>query len=467
MRAPPSLRGGLGARYLGLVFGLFLCAAGIVAALESRLGLSPWDVLHQGLAQHTPLTFGVANVVVGVVVLAVAALLGARVGPGTVANAVLIGLFIEILLHVPGLDSIGDASLATRVAVLLAGIALMAVGSAFYLGASLGAGPRDSLMLVARAALGVADRRRADAARVERRRRGGRPRRNGRSRDDRVRAPDRAGARVVAVGALPFAPRAPGSSITRGMNVKGLICAGGEATRLGELTRSVNKHLLPVGDWPMIYYPLQLLQLAGVREVMIVTGQGHAGQLIDLLGDGRMRARGADEPLFDLDLTYKVQVEAGGIAQVVGMAESFAGSDKLVVCLGDNIFEYAEAPAIRAFAAVEDGAAVFVKEVPDPERFGVVVYGDDGRVTDVVEKAGLVDLRYPSPPSHDAVVGLYCYSPDVFDVIRGLRPSSRGRARDHRREPALRRGRHARLPPRQRLVGGRRARRSRSRRSAS
>ena len=87
------------------------------------------------------------------------------------------------------------------------------------------------------------------------------------------------------------------------MNVKGLICAGGEATRLGELTRSVNKHLLPVGDWPMIYYPLQLLQLAGVREVMIVTGQGHAGQLIDLLGDGRMRARGADEPLFDLDLT--------------------------------------------------------------------------------------------------------------------------------------------------------------------
>jgi glucose-1-phosphate thymidylyltransferase len=210
------------------------------------------------------------------------------------------------------------------------------------------------------------------------------------------------------------------------MSVKGLIAAGGEATRLGELTRVVNKHLLPVGGWPMIYYPLQLLQLAGVHEVMVVTGQGHAGQLIDLLGDGRLARRGGEEPLFDLQLTYKVQVEAGGIAQVVGMAESFAGDDKLVVCLGDNIFEYAEVAAIRSFVDGADGAAVFVKDVPDPERFGVVVYGADGRVTDVVEKAGVVDLRYDAPPSSDAVVGLYCYSPDVFDLIRDLRPSSRG-----------------------------------------
>ena len=107
----------------------------------------------------------------------------------------------------------------------------------------------------------------------------------------------------------------------------------------------------------MIFYPLQLLQLAGVREVMIVTGQGHAGQLIDLLGNGRMSNRGASTPLFDLDLTYKVQVEAGGIAQVVGMAESFAGGDDLIVCLGDNIFEYAEADAIRSFVEGDDGAA--------------------------------------------------------------------------------------------------------------
>lgn len=210
------------------------------------------------------------------------------------------------------------------------------------------------------------------------------------------------------------------------MGVKGLIAAGGEATRLGELTRVVNKHLLPVGAWPMIYYPLQLLQLAGVREVLVVTGQGHAGQLIDLLGDGTMARRGGDEPLFDLELTYKVQVEPGGIAQVVGMAESFAGGDKLVVCLGDNIFEYAEVDAIRAFVEGDDGAAVFVKDVPDPERFGVVVYGEDGRVTDVVEKAGVVDTRYDAPPSSDAVVGLYCYAPDVFGLIRDLKPSSRG-----------------------------------------
>jgi glucose-1-phosphate thymidylyltransferase len=210
------------------------------------------------------------------------------------------------------------------------------------------------------------------------------------------------------------------------MSVKGLIAAGGEATRLGELTRVVNKHLLPVGEWPMIFYPLQLLQLAGIREVMIVTGQGHAGQLIDLLGNGQLAKRGESAPLFDLDLTYKVQTEAGGIAQVVGMAESFAGEDDLVVCLGDNIFEFAEAAAIRAFVDGDDGAAVFVKDVPDPERFGVVVYGEDGRVTDVVEKAGVVDTRYDTPPSSDAVVGLYCYSPDVFDVIRGLEPSSRG-----------------------------------------
>jgi glucose-1-phosphate thymidylyltransferase len=207
---------------------------------------------------------------------------------------------------------------------------------------------------------------------------------------------------------------------------KGLVCAGGEATRLGELTRVANKHLLPVGRWPMIYYPLQLLQLAGIREVLVVTGKGHAGQMIDLLGDGRLTARGTDEPLLDLDLSYKVQTEAGGIAQVVGMAREFAAGDPLVVVLGDNIFEHAHADDIRAWAEDGRGARIFVKEVPDPENFGVVVYGEDGRVVDIVEKAGVVDLRYEAPPTSHAVVGLYCYPADVFDVIRDLRPSSRG-----------------------------------------
>jgi glucose-1-phosphate thymidylyltransferase len=173
----------------------------------------------------------------------------------------------------------------------------------------------------------------------------------------------------------------------------------------------------------MVYYPLQLLQRVGVHEVLLVTGQQHAGQFIDLLGNGRVRARGSDELLFDLSLTYKVQTEPGGIAQVVGMARDFAGDDQLVVCLGDNIFEHAHADAIRAW---EDGALVFVKDVPDPENFGVVVYDDDGQVTDIVEKAGRVDTRYDAPPSSDAVVGLYCYPPDVFDIVATLEPSNRG-----------------------------------------
>jgi glucose-1-phosphate thymidylyltransferase len=205
--------------------------------------------------------------------------------------------------------------------------------------------------------------------------------------------------------------------------VKGLIAAGGSATRLEELTRVTNKHLLPVGRWPMVYYPLQLLQRAGVREVLLVTGQQHAGQFIDLLGNGRVNSRAGDDLLFDLDLSYKVQVEPGGIAQVVGMARDFAAGDQLVVCLGDNIFEQAQSDAITSWST---GALVFVKDVPDPENFGVVVYGDDGKVTDVVEKAGRVDTRYDAPPSSDAVVGLYCYPPDVFEIIDGLEPSNRG-----------------------------------------
>ena len=209
------------------------------------------------------------------------------------------------------------------------------------------------------------------------------------------------------------------------MRPKGLICAGGEATRLGELTRVTNKHLLPVGGWPMVYYPLQLLQLAGVTDVLLVTGKGHAGQMIDLLGDGRLAPRGGGDPILEVDLTYKVQTEPGGIAQVVGMARDFVGGAPLVVVLGDNIFEFAQSSAIAEWADAPDRARIFVKAVEDPESFGVVVY-ENGRVTDIVEKAGLVDTRYDAPPSSDAVVGLYCYPPDVFDVIARLRPSSRG-----------------------------------------
>ena len=206
--------------------------------------------------------------------------------------------------------------------------------------------------------------------------------------------------------------------------MKGLIAAGGTATRLEELTRVTNKHLLPVGRWPMVYYPLQLLQRAGVREVLLVTGQQHAGQFIDLLGErpralaGRRRAALRPRPL--------LQGAGRGRRDRAGRrhgARVRRAASKLVVCLGDNIFEHSHADAITAWG---DGAMVFAKDVPDPENFGVIAYGDDGAVADIVEKAGIVDTRYDAPPSNDAVVGLYCYPPDVFEIIDGLAPSSRG-----------------------------------------
>jgi uncharacterized protein len=148
VRAPPRLRGGLAARLTLLVLGLFLFAAGIVAFLESRLGLSPWDVLHQGIARRSPLSFGVANVVVGLFVLTIAWLLGATIGIATLANAVLVGAFIELLTSIGAIDHLSNQSLGIRIALVVAGVLLAGLGSGLYLGADLGAGPRDSLMVV-------------------------------------------------------------------------------------------------------------------------------------------------------------------------------------------------------------------------------------------------------------------------------------------------------------------------------
>jgi uncharacterized protein len=148
VHAPPRVRGGLVARILVLVTGLFVFAAAIVAQLESRLGLSPWDVLHQGIARHTPLSFGLANVCVSVAVLGVAWLLGARIGIGTVANALLVGSFIQALTAIGPVDRLSEASLGVRIGLLASAMPLIGIGSALYLGAWLGAGPRDSLMVV-------------------------------------------------------------------------------------------------------------------------------------------------------------------------------------------------------------------------------------------------------------------------------------------------------------------------------
>jgi uncharacterized membrane protein YczE len=148
MRAPPRLRGGRRTRLALLVFGLFLFAAGIVALVESGLGLSPWDVFHQGLARHTPLSFGAANVAVSMVVVAVAWRLGARIGIGTVADAVLVGTFVQLLLSIDAVAALSAEALPTRAALLVSGLLLMGAGTGLYLGADFGAGPRDSLMVV-------------------------------------------------------------------------------------------------------------------------------------------------------------------------------------------------------------------------------------------------------------------------------------------------------------------------------
>jgi uncharacterized membrane protein YczE len=155
MHAAPVLRGGRVARSAWLVCGLFLCACGIIAFLESRLGLPPWDVLHQGIARHTPLSFGLANEVVAVVILFVAWLLGSRPGIGTVANAALIGLFVVAVQPLAAVQELATWPLLARAVLLAFGLTLFGIGSAFYIGAALGAGPRDSLMLVGALRSGV------------------------------------------------------------------------------------------------------------------------------------------------------------------------------------------------------------------------------------------------------------------------------------------------------------------------
>ncbi len=148
MHAPPLVRGSIVVRSVSLGVGLVLFAIGIVLLLESELGLSPWDVLNQGISEHTPLSFGTANVVVALCVLVLAWALGARIGPGTVANALLIGLMVDGLLAIETIDGLSESSLVARIAMMVGGVLVIGIGSGLYIGAGMGAGPRDSLMLV-------------------------------------------------------------------------------------------------------------------------------------------------------------------------------------------------------------------------------------------------------------------------------------------------------------------------------
>jgi glucose-1-phosphate thymidylyltransferase len=193
------------------------------------------------------------------------------------------------------------------------------------------------------------------------------------------------------------------------MITRGIILAGGKGTRLGELTRVTNKHLLPVGPYPMVYHPLKKLVGAGIRDIMLVSGTEHMGDFVELLGSGRAH---------QCSLTYRVQDEAGGIAQALGLAELFCHAARCVVILGDNIFQNPLQRLLEEADAHPDFAWVALKRVPDPGRYGVAQL-DGNRVVGIEEKPD-------KPKSHFAVAGIYVYPVDVFEVVKSLKPSRRG-----------------------------------------
>jgi glucose-1-phosphate thymidylyltransferase len=192
--------------------------------------------------------------------------------------------------------------------------------------------------------------------------------------------------------------------------MKGVILAGGLGKRLHPLTKITNKHLLPVHDKPMIFYPLQTLINAGIDDILIVTGGNHAGDFLRLLGNGK------EFGLKHLGYTY--QEGEGGIADALALAEHFADYDKIVVILGDNVIEGSINQAVRDFRKQKEGAKILLKEVPDPQRFGVPEIVD-GKIAAIEEKP-------KAPKSRYAVIGIYMYDGRVFDIIRTLKPSGRG-----------------------------------------
>jgi glucose-1-phosphate thymidylyltransferase len=192
--------------------------------------------------------------------------------------------------------------------------------------------------------------------------------------------------------------------------MKGVILAGGLGTRLYPLTKVTNKHLLPVYDKPMIYYPIQTLINAGIDDILIVTGGNNAGDFLKLLGNGK------EFGLKHINYTY--QEGEGGIAEALRLAEFFASGEKICVVLGDNIIEKSIRRAVKNFQKQERGAKILLKEVPDPERFGVPELRED-RIIRIEEKP-------KEPKSQYAVIGIYLYDSDVFNITKTLKPSRRG-----------------------------------------
>lgn len=191
--------------------------------------------------------------------------------------------------------------------------------------------------------------------------------------------------------------------------MKGIVLAGGTGSRMYPLTKVTNKHLLPVGRYPMIYHPISKLKEAGIQDIFIVTGKDHAGAIVNLLGSGYEMG---------LKFTYRIQDQAGGIAQALGLAEEFVGDSKCVVILGDNIFEDSISEYVKKFAEQKEGAKILLKQVEDPERYGVAELSGD-KVVSIEEK--------PKKPKSDySVTGIYMYDSDVFGIINTLKPSGRG-----------------------------------------
>ncbi len=191
--------------------------------------------------------------------------------------------------------------------------------------------------------------------------------------------------------------------------MKGVILAGGLGTRLRPLTEITNKHLLPVGREPMIWHPVRQLVSSRITDIMIITSTDHMGSIVNSLGSGRR---------FGCEFTYRVQETAGGIAHALGLSQRFAAGDSIVVLLGDNVFEYSIAPFVDAFRVQESGARVMLKEVGDPERYGVAAL-DERQILSIEEKPA-------APKSNHAVVGCYAYDGKVFDIIERIAPSDRG-----------------------------------------
>ncbi len=220
-------------------------------------------------------------------------------------------------------------------------------------------------------------------------------------------------------------------------HLRGVVLAGGTGSRLHPLTRVTNKHLLPVGRKPMIFHPIEKLTAAGVREILIVTGTEHMGDMVRLLGSGKD---------FGASFTFRVQDEAGGIAQALSLAETFAAGHPVAVLLGDNIFSAPLAPLASAFMSNGgDGAMIILKEVDDPERFGVAVFSGTSRTADTTNPPNTnaasttgtsatsqlgnliaIEEKPAHPKSRFAVTGIYFYDATVFDEIRNLKPSARG-----------------------------------------